>query len=226
MNGQMTRLTRFSLLPLVLGVIVSLGLLVIRLFLISDKFYLFLPYNLVLALIPLGVSFFIVAYERYKSRSWLLLGLSGFVWLIFFPNAPYIITDFIHLAPRSGIPIWYDAILILSFASSGLLAGWYSLYQMQIVATKRFGTSNGWTFVMLVLLLASFGVYLGRFLRWNSWDLFLDPIGLVNDVFLRFSAPSLDSRFWVVAGFLFGFLIVSYTSLYTFLRHWLRWEKN
>jgi len=158
--------------PLFWGIIISIFLFVLRWAITADDFFMFLPYNLVLALIPLAISRLLVQYMQRKHPSWFLVGFSGFVWLLFIPNAPYIMTDFIHLGKVGGVPLWFDALLILLYASTGLLAGWYSLYDMQKLVAKWHGKFLGWVFVFFVLLMTSFGVYLGRFLRWNSWDLF------------------------------------------------------
>ncbi len=163
----------------------------------------------------------------------MLLTAGGLVWLVFFPNAPYIITDFIHLKARSPLPIWFDALLILSFASAGLLSGYYSLYAMQKLVMRQWGKPfgktqgelAGWIFTLSTLALTSFGIYLGRFLRWNSWDLFLDPIRLANDFVARLMNPSIHFRFWIVSGLFLGFLIISYASLYSFLRTSLKQRK-
>ncbi|MBI2404830.1 DUF1361 domain-containing protein [Candidatus Gottesmanbacteria bacterium] len=207
-----------SLLPLVWGTVISFGLLGIRFVVTSDDFYLFLPWNLLLAIVPFVISYGILLYYSRKEKSFVLLLGLGLVWLIFFPNAPYITTDFIHLAPRTGVPVWFDALLILAFASTGLLSGYYSLSIMQLVVRSEYSVASGWIFVFGSLVLASFGIYLGRFLRWNSWDLFLDPIRLTHDVVSRIFAPTVHTRFWVVSGLLLLFLIGSYMFLYWFLQ--------
>ncbi len=206
-----------SFLPLLWGGLLSVSFFVIRFAFTSEDYYDFLPYNLFLAFIPLILSWLIVRYSRHPRLSRVLLVAAGFVWLIFFPNAPYIITDFIHLEPRSSIPLWFDTLLLLSYASTGLLAGWYSLYFMQEVVSRWFDRLTGWVFVMGALFLASFGVYVGRFLRWNSWDVLLDPVGIVTESMFRAASPTAHWRLWTVTGLLLGFFLVSYAFFYTFL---------
>ncbi len=207
-----------SFLPFVWSIVVSMVLLGVRFLFSSDDFYLFLPYNLFLAIIPFILSWLISVYAQKKTKSWLLLVSAGLVWLIFFPNAPYIMTDFIHLKGRSGISIWFDGVLILSFACAGLLSGYYSLYAMQKLVMRQWGKLTGWIFTASILALTSFGVYLGRFLRWNSRDLFLDPIRITHDFIARIFSPSLHIRFWMVSGLLLGFLIVSYATVFSFIQ--------
>ena len=97
-------------------------------------------------------------------------------WLLFFPNAPYIFTDLIHLTrPFLSNHYWVDLLLILICAVTGLVLGFVSLYRMQSIATQVFGRVIGWLFVAAAAGLSSVGVFLGRFLRFNSWDIFLRP---------------------------------------------------
>ena len=137
--------------------------------------YLFLAWNLFLAVIP-AVAGALVLW----SRTTAVRVLWGIVWLLFLPNAPYIVTDFVHLVPRPPIPLWYDVALLLSCAGTGLLLGYSSVADVQEAVAARFGTAAGWFVAMAALLISGFGVYLGRFLRWNSWDPIRNPGALVE----------------------------------------------
>src|SRR5215216_5479464 len=156
--------------------------------------YGFLIWNLFLAWIP-----FIIAYFTYiltLNRKWIYIVIpcAAFLWLIFFPNAPYILTDFQHLAyPASELPVWYDVMLLIWFAFTGLLLGMVSLFLMQEIVRREFGRWVGWAFVAAVAGLSSAGVYMGRFLRWNSWDLLRDPTGIALYSFQRVRDPRLQS---------------------------------
>ena len=113
--------------------------------------YAFLIWNLFLAWIPFIISYF--TYTLILRRKWiyLVIPVAAFVWLIFFPNAPYILTDFQHLANSSGnLPVWYDVMMLLWFAITGLLLGMVSLFLMQEIIRREFGRWMGWTFVVLV----------------------------------------------------------------------------
>ena len=101
-------------------------------------------------------------------------------WFLFFPNAPYIVTDFVHLEHRPPVPLWFDLMMIASFAWTGLCLGYLSLYLMQEVARARFGRWISWVFVVVMLALGSVGVYAGRVLRWNSWDVVRHPRWLLH----------------------------------------------
>jgi uncharacterized membrane protein len=134
----------------------------------------FLVWNLFLAVIPAVAGALVLTLRGTAARLFWAM-----VWLLFLPNAPYIVTDFVHLVPRPPIPLWYDVALLLSCAGTGLLLGYSSVADVQEAVTRRFGASAGWCTAMTALLLSGFGVYLGRFLRWNSWDPIRDPATLL-----------------------------------------------
>jgi uncharacterized membrane protein len=145
--------------------------------------YSFLVFNLWLAWIPLIAA--VIAYFAHGHRIlfYLLMPVCTVVWLVFFPNAPYLMTDFQHLAySNSGSPLWFDVILLIWFAWTGLLLGVTSLYLMQEIVSLTFNRVVGWIFAVGVTILSSVGVYLGRFLRWNSWDILQDPLPIAKDM--------------------------------------------
>src|SRR5215216_7720890 len=148
--------------------------------------YGFLIWNLFLAWIP-----FIIAYFTYiltLNRKWIYIVIpcAAFLWLIFFPNAPYILTDFQHLAyPAGDLPVWYDVMMLIWFAFTGLLLGMVSLFLMQEIIRREFGRWLGWAFVAMVAALSSTGIYAGRFLHWNSWDIFSDPKAMALNAIQR-----------------------------------------
>ncbi|TML61037.1 MAG: DUF1361 domain-containing protein [Actinobacteria bacterium] len=129
----------------------------------------YLIWNLFLAWIPFALAVFV--YDRWRRcRAGPLLFVLGVLWLLFFPNAPYIATDFVHLEHDPLIPYWYDAVTIAAFAWIGVLLGFASLYLMQTVVRQWRGAVAGWIFAFAAIGLGSLGIYLGRFLRLNSWD--------------------------------------------------------
>ena len=177
--------------------------------------YAFLIWNLFLAWIPFMISYF--TYILSMSRKWiyLFIPVAAFLWLIFFPNAPYILTDFQHLAHSSReLPVWYDVMMLIWFAFTGLLLGIVSLFLMQEIVRREFGGWADWAFVISVAGLSSAGVYMGRFLRWNSWDILRDPTGIALHSFARLQDPSLQSIGFI--GLFGAFLLFLYITLYTF----------
>ncbi len=133
-----------------------------------------LVWNLFLAWIPFLLA--VVVYDRWRrGRGRASLFVLGALWLLFFPNAPYIVTDFVHLERTADAPYWYDAVTVSAFAWTGLLLGFASLFLMQTVVRQWRGVAAGWTFAALAIALGSLGIYLGRFLRLNSWDALEHP---------------------------------------------------
>ena len=126
--------------------------------------------------------------------------------MLFFPNAPYILTDLFHLKSRTSSPIWFDLVLILSFAWTGLLFGFISLSHIERMIGNFCKPLLKNSIVMGLLFLSSFGIYLGRFLRWNSWHIVNKPTGLFNDIADRILAPTAHPRTWGVTIF-FGILL-------------------
>lgn len=186
--------------------------------------YAFLIWNLFLAWIPFIISYF--TYTVSINRKWIyvVIPVAAFFWLIFFPNAPYILTDFQHLAGEwRGVPVWYDVMLLIWFAFTGLLLGMVSLFLMQEIVRREFGRWVGWAFVAVVTGLSSAGIYMGRFLRWNSWDILQNPAGLAIHTFEGILAPSLQAiGFTTLFATFFLFL---YITLYTFAHLLLERQK-
>ncbi len=149
-----------------------------------------LLWNLFLAWLPVLSS--LVAYNLYRrwlSLSTALVVSAGFIWLLFFPNAPYLMTDLMHLRVAPDVPFWYDLILFSAFAWTGLFLGVVSLTMMQALVRRSLGPVSSWVFVLAALAAGSLGIYLGRFLRWNSWDVFLNPSRILADVLDRLRNP-------------------------------------
>jgi len=146
--------------------VLCVGLLEIRIRETGDGFYRFLVWNLFLAWVPLALA--AAAYALLRRGVDGLVAALLVAWLLFFPNAPYLLTDFIHLE-EGPAPLWYDALMLSAFAWTGLLVGFASLYLVQIILRRAFGAAAAWLGVFGALGLASIGVYIGRFVRLNSW---------------------------------------------------------
>ena len=162
--------------------------------------YRFLVWNLILAWIPLLLGLLI--YDRYRRGTRLArLVPAAALWLLFLPNAPYIVTDFVHLSSARVPPLWLDGIELSAFAWTGMLLGFVSLYLVHAVVRHRFGAQAGWLGVLGVLVLVSAGVYLGRVKRWNSWDLLTQPGSRLAQLHARLDDPlSLGRAFGVTLG--------------------------
>ncbi len=175
--------------PLVLSSLLSTALYLGRVNLYHVNQFGFLPWNLFLAWIPYGCSLLMTYMYRRDPRRWWLLLVPGMLWLIFLPNAPYIVTDILHLDNYPPVPQWYDIGMFISFAWTGCFLGMVSLNQVQAIVRRMFGSVISWVFVAGAAGLSGLGIYLGRFLQWNSWDLFVHPVALTTNLVHQFAHP-------------------------------------
>jgi uncharacterized membrane protein len=216
-NNLRSSQRRSTIVALVLSSLLCALLVFARVVYAGSLTYAFLIWNLLLAWIPFGVSLLLYVYHQ-QRRGGVLLLLLGTLWLLFYPNAPYIITDFVHLQQRPGVPMWYDLALIASSAWTGLLLGFVSLYLVQKVVRAHIGSAVSWLFVLAVNGVSGFGIYLGRFQRWNSWDVLANPRGLLADVWPRIADPLAHPRTLGVSLTFALFLLVAYLIVSSLLR--------
>lgn len=171
--------------------------------------FLFLLWNLFLAAVPF------VAAEVFARTKWAVGRWVAFVaWLLFLPNAPYIVTDFIHLRARPPVPLWFDVLVLISCAGTGLLLGYGSVMLVQRVIVRRWSVRVGWMVACFSLILSAFGIYLGRFVRFNSWEVITDPVPLFVDIANRLMNPLAHPRTFAVT-ILYGVaLLLGYLGLH------------
>ena len=194
------------------SVIFALIMVLVRVYLSGTLSYTFLLWNLFLAAVPFGLSSFLIYSKNVPTTLfWLTTGC----WLLFFPNAPYVLTDLLHLRPFM-VPVWYDLLMLLSFAWTSLMIGFVSLSDMQGLIVQRFNQFAGWLFVGVALGLGSFGIYLGRFLRWNSWDILTEPRRLLNDILEPLINPLSNINTHGFTMLLTAFLALAYLTLQFF----------
>lgn len=158
----------------------------------GSSYYLFLFWNLFLAYVPFLISMFIVSYVtafRGSAKIWIIFIL-GILWLITFPNAPYLVTDVIHLGKNKLMPVWYDAMLLFSVAYIGMLFTFHSLHNIEKTLNTFYSKLKTNIFLVVFIFVSSFGIYLGRFMRWNSWDVFTNPSALSLDIVELFRTPT------------------------------------
>ncbi len=167
---------------LVIANSISLLLFVLRVLDSEGLRYWFLVWNLILAWLPL--LFAVLLAKKLKTERWLSLVPVALtvVWLGFLPNSFYLVSDLIHLQTTAEVSVLYDAVLFTSFIFNGYLSGFISLYIVHLELLKRFSRQTAHMLVALVLFLCSFAIYIGRVLRWNTWDMFLHPNSLIFDV--------------------------------------------
>ncbi|HSV57170.1 MAG TPA: DUF1361 domain-containing protein [Magnetospirillaceae bacterium] len=186
-----------------LGITGCLTFLAFRVVLLGNPFYTFLGVNLLLACVPLGLaSIQVILLRAVEPCHW----RSGFIaacaagWLLFYPNAPYLFTDFIHLAEKTWIRgdptrwlgvrgvLWYDIVMSGAFAFVGHFLGLLSMWVEGRVLDAAWGRIPARIFLAFAALLSGYGVYLGRFVRLYSWDAVLAPgkvvegfVGILSD---------------------------------------------
>lgn len=204
---------RWNLIGLMaISCLLSIALVAYRIEHTGSMMYSFMYWNLFLALIPFSISFGLSILPSLSAKKlvfWPMLGL----WLLFLPNAPYMTTDLFHLKARDGMPLWFDLLLILSFAWNGLILAFVSMEEMQELITQHSAPWLSWIMMIFVVFLCGIGIYLGRFLRWNSWDLWTRPEALLHDILDLFIDPLHHPRAWgLTLGYGF-FLLLGYLIL-------------
>lgn len=186
--------------------------------------YLFLIWNTFLAWIPVGLVIVLdmVSLLKNKLSRRLLFLVFGLLWLFFYPNAAYMITDLLHpfaKYPVSGyrfwqdMPFWDHLFTVFFVALLGLALGNVSLASVHRLVRRSYGSVVGWIFAVAILALSSFGVYLGRFNRWNSWDIIKRPGHVLRDMVNYFTdiehlKHTLDFCKWLFIITLFSYVIV------------------
>ncbi|MBN1150973.1 DUF1361 domain-containing protein [candidate division WOR-3 bacterium] len=173
-------------------------------------FFLYLVWNLFLAWAPLLFSVLINAasYLRFKKLKIVLMPFFGFVWLLFFPNAPYMVTDFIHFRNSGTFLVWYDLVIYLIFILTGFFIGFVSLYIVKKTIDQIFNQYASFVCMFIAMFLGSYAIYIGRFVRHNSWDAILNPFGIIMSFLSNINIQS------VVFSAIFSALL---TLIYTFL---------
>lgn len=172
--------------------------------------YIFLIWNLFLAAIPAFFAYWLA--ERLKTKPWKSpkqIGLTV-AWLLFLPNSFYIITDFIHLRENFEADYMYDIVMFTVFVISGLVFGFMSLFMVHTQLVKRLKTNTSHKIIAVILLACSFAIYLGRYSRWNTWDVIFKPAGLLFDVSDRVVNPALHLQTYEVTGLFFAMLGLIY----------------
>jgi uncharacterized membrane protein len=198
--------------PVVLSSLLGVAFFVVRA-LWSDSFlHKFLMWNLFLAWIPFFCALWMASLHRRRASAWLYI-LPLMVWLLFFPNAAYLVTDLYNLQNMPPVPFWYDIGFFATLAWTGLLLAVASLQIVQRMVRQSFGVLWSWIVVLIVVGLNGVGIYLGRFLRWNSWDIVTDPLAVVQDAITPFLHPIANRQPVAIIIVFSAMLLVFYLSV-------------
>jgi uncharacterized membrane protein len=181
-------------------------ILSIRIYIQNSTSYLFLAWNLLLATIPLLISVYLKRHNSNLSKLKLIPFFA--VWLLFLPNCPYIMTDFVHFFKSNSKTMWLDLLLLFSFAFSGLLFGLISINQILEIIHQKWSRKISNTLLFGICFSCGFGIYLGRVLRFNSWDIITSPISILEKSLSSYSS----STAWLMTLGFGGFLYVAVKS--------------
>jgi uncharacterized membrane protein len=193
---------------------VSLGLLIVRFFASNTARYDFLPWNLFLAWLPLVFAWVLSRRLANHSKLDATSLIMAVLWLGFLPNAFYLVSDLIHAYPTGEVSQLFDIVMLVSFAWNGFVLGFISLFMMHRQLRRRLNKTQAYWLIAVVLLLCSYAIYLGRYLRWNSWDILLNPFGVVFDVSNAFISPRLYPQAFTTTLTFFVLLFSIYAVVY------------
>jgi len=191
--------------------LLCIGSSLFRRFYSGNWSFFFLNWNLFLAFVPWALTSISFISPKIQSSILSIVLLLVF-WLLFFPNAPYIITDLFHLRVIKSMPVWYDTLMILSYAWTGMLFGFLSLLDIEEILKRKLPRPLVSCISVFLLFVGSFGIYMGRYLRWNTWDFFTRTSEVLTDIGDRFVNPFEHRTTWGVTIFMGIFLNVVYWS--------------
>lgn len=174
--------------PVVLSSWLGVAFYLVRVWWSKSPAHFFLMWNLFLAWIPFLCALWMAVLYRRRAAGWQYV-FPAIVWLLFFPNATYLVTDLYNLNYAPPVPFWYDIGFFATLAWTGLLLAVASLQSVQRLVSRAFGALQGWFVVLAVVGLNGVGIYLGRFLRWNSWDVLTEPLAIGRDAITPFLHP-------------------------------------
>ena len=193
---------------LILLALLSLGLILLRVKFTREIYLLFLIWNLFLAYIP----YFLSSKINTLVPGTFSFYSMGIIWLLFLPNSFYLITDFVHLHHFNRYQYLFDVLLLSSFTIAGLYSGILSLFDMHLLLQMKYNLRKSWLLIAGIIYLSAFGIYLGRILRFNSWDIIRHPFTLFYN-----SWKSIQNCETLLFTLVLGTLIlIIYSILYSF----------
>jgi len=195
-----------------LSAMFSIFLLFCRIVMTGEISYAFLAWNLFLAWIPYFISR-LLSHRFSVLRSKIKFASLIFLWLMFMPNTFYIITDLFHLDLVTGKHQWFDLTMILSFAWTGILFGIISIRRMEMILVSAKGKLFASIVICAVMWLNAFGVYIGRYLRFNSWEIITNPFQLLNEIFAILLDPYSYRWVWAMTFCFSIFMLIIYYTI-------------
>lgn len=208
MNKREINIPRTVYFLLLLAVILNFA----RIFIFHSTGHIYILWNIFLATLPFLVSLLMLSYFKAGTLTKQVFAIGSIVWILLLPNAPYIVTDLIHIGQGITVPEIFDSFVLFSSALVGLVMGMYSMAHMEEIFTSKYGINRSSVVMTAVILLSSVGIYLGRFLRWNSWDVFTNPLSIYTDVREVVSYQANHSETLMYIGLFFVFIYFSYKA--------------
>ena len=192
--------------------VLAIFLNILRIVLFKSFSFSYMIWNIVLAFVPFLISSILFVYTTKENMIKPFFIIGFILWFLFLPNAPYVITDFIHLGRVHTAPVMYDTFLLFTSALASLFMGLYSLCHIEKILLLRFSKKVTNIVVAFTILFASFGIYLGRYLHFNSWDLFISQNSLFVSIWKIFTQSNdYVNVYWYTLLF-FIFIYTAYLS--------------
>ncbi|GCF07260.1 DUF1361 domain-containing protein [Dictyobacter arantiisoli] len=197
--------------------ILTVGLLFARARIFPYPLYKPMLLNLFLAWIPIvcvssALFFFLTSIT---SQLWLVILLLC-IWFVFFPNSTYLVTEFHHLKEEvNTVPFWFDTIVILSLALCGVLLGSFSLLLIHRILDLYLPPILSWPLIVAYFFLSNVGIYIGRFLRFNSWDVLTKPLKLAKNILAELKDRQKANSLLLFSTLFTIFLLTFYLFLYS-----------
>lgn len=185
---------------------------ILRIMIFHSTYFVYLLWNLFLAILPFVVSSVLLWHTNNKKLPKPVMIIGLIIWLVLLPNAPYIVTDLIHLGRNHAAPMLYDTFLIFSAGWAGLLLGMYSISHVERIILGKYSKITTSRIIGVIILLSSFGIYLGRFMRYNSWDIIARPLHFLNNISNVLFQPLNYRDAYFFTGLCFIFIWLSYKS--------------
>jgi len=198
---------------LIAGFLVCTFLLAMRIKVTESYTFIFLGWNIFLAFIPYVITLLLQIHKNWQRSTYIWLPFAG-VWLLFLPNTPYLISDLQHLRHSDPSTIWMDALLLTTFVWYAFLIFFLTVRDMQNIIRPKIKAAYIHHLTISVFILCGFGIYLGRFLRWNSWDIIKNPLALLYDICIRVRHPFAYYETWMVT---FGYTLITTLVFYGML---------
>lgn len=197
---------------IILLILLAFILNVLRVIMFDKLSFIYILWNIFLAFVPFLISSVLLYYKENNKLNQTFFIIGSVIWIIFIPNAPYVVTDLIHIGVVRSVPVLYDSILLFTSAWVGLLLGLNSIYHMEKIFLFKYSKNITSIIITIILFLTSFGMYLGRFFRFNSWDLFTNPILSFVKLINNLTSSSYHIEALIYIPLFFVFLLISYNS--------------